>query len=180
MKNDFYTYAYLREDGTPYYVGKGRGKRAFSRARKGTRVPPRERILFLKKNLTEKEAFRHEVYMIAVLGRKDLGTGILRNRTGGGEGTSGVIRSEKWKEAHRKPRPLEVKRKISETKMGHEVSPETRRKISEGRKGKGCRPCSEETKAKIGEANRGHNRPWSELRWKRHRERQEQKKVEEG
>jgi hypothetical protein len=53
--------------------------------------PPKDksRIIFLKQNLTEEEAFRHEIYMIAVFGRKDLGTGILHNRTDGGDGSSG-------------------------------------------------------------------------------------------
>jgi len=91
---EYYTYAYLREDGTPYYIGKGRGNRAY---KKGSRVfapPPKNRIIKLKQNLTEEEAFNHEIYMIAVFGRKDLGTGILRNLTDGGEGVSGLIFSE--------------------------------------------------------------------------------------
>jgi len=86
----YYTYAYLREDGSPYYIGKGKGDRAY---RKGSREfdPPKDkqRILFLKKDLTEEDAFRHEIYMISVYGRKDLGTGILHNKTNGGEGRSG-------------------------------------------------------------------------------------------
>lgn len=88
MNNNFYTYAYLREDGTPYYVGKGHGKRAYDSTH-NVKVPDdKDRIIFLKQNLTEEEAFNHEKYMIAVLGRKDLGTGILRNMTDGGEGHS--------------------------------------------------------------------------------------------
>jgi len=91
--NDYYTYAYLREDKTPYYIGKGRGKRIYSKNR-GIKPPKDEsRIIFLKKNLTEVEAFKHEVYMIFVLGRKDLRTGILRNLTNGGEGASGHVKS---------------------------------------------------------------------------------------
>jgi len=97
--NRFYTYAYLREDRTPYYIGKGKDNRAYKK-RKGEIRPPKNksRIILLKQNLTEKEAFRHEIYMIAVLGRKDLGTGILRNRSDGGEGPSGYKHTEKNKE----------------------------------------------------------------------------------
>ena len=84
MKTEYYTYAYLREDKTPYYIGKGKDKRAY-RKHDYFNPPPKERIIILKKNLTEDEAYKHEIYMIAVLGRKDLGLGILRNRTNGGD-----------------------------------------------------------------------------------------------
>ena len=92
--NHFYTYAYLRKGArTPYYIGKGCGKRAYDSSH-NVKVPDdKDRIIFLKQNLTEEEAFNHEKYMIAVLGRKDLGTGILRNMTDGGEGRSGSIHS---------------------------------------------------------------------------------------
>ena len=97
----YYTYAYLREDGTPYYVGKGCRDRAFniySHKKNGIHVPfDKERIIFLKTNISEEESLRHEEYMIFVLGRKDLGTGILRNRTNGGDGASGAVRSEEHK-----------------------------------------------------------------------------------
>jgi hypothetical protein len=84
--NNYYTYAYLREDGTPYYIGKGRNKRINSIHRGGLLpLPPMERRIFLKKNLTEEEAFEHEKYMIALFGRKDLGNGILLNMSEGGE-----------------------------------------------------------------------------------------------
>jgi len=82
--NNYYTYAYLREDGTPYYIGKGRNKRIHNNHNK-IPLPPKNRRIFLKENLTEEEAFKHEIYMIAVFGRKDLGTGILLNMTNGGE-----------------------------------------------------------------------------------------------
>ena len=92
----FYTYAYLRKDGTPYYIGKGCKKRAYKNH--SIRIPKdRSRILILKKNLNEADAFKHEIYMIAILGRKDLGTGILHNRTDGGEGTSGFTHSTETK-----------------------------------------------------------------------------------
>ena len=92
MKNKYYTYAYLQDDGKPYYIGKGKGNRAYSNW--GRKIAPKpldsSKIIFLKKNLTEAQAFKHEIYMIAVLGRKDLGTVLLRNLTDGGDGVSGV------------------------------------------------------------------------------------------
>ena len=93
---EYYTYAYLRKDGTPYYIGKGTGRRAFNRNCKSVKIPDKDRILILKNNLTEEEAFNHEKYMIAVLGRKDLGTGILRNLTEGGEGFSSSTMKLFW------------------------------------------------------------------------------------
>jgi hypothetical protein len=99
--NNYYTYAYLREDGTPYYIGKGKGKRIDNPLHNSIHLPPKERRLILKQNLNEEEAFKHEIYMIAVFGRKDLGTGILRNMTNGGQGVSGRVASEKQKEKMR-------------------------------------------------------------------------------
>ena len=104
MMNDFYTYAYLRTDRTPYYIGKGKDDRCFIKGKKESINLPKDKskIIFLKQNLTEQEAFKHERYMIDVFGRKDLGTGILRNRTDGGDGVSGYIPSESVREARRR------------------------------------------------------------------------------
>jgi len=122
--NDYYTYAYLRKDKTPYYIGKGRGKRIYSKSRSIKAPKDKSLILYLKKNLTEAEAFKHEIYMIFVLGRKDLGTGILRNQTDGGEGASGAVRSE------------EAKKKISVANSGKTHTEETKKKMSEAKSGK--------------------------------------------
>ena len=148
--NNYYTYAYLREDGTPYYIGKGKKYRAYKKVGRYCKTPPKDRILFLKKNLSEQEALKHEIYMISVLGRKDIGTGILRNLTDGGEGQSGYITSE------------ETKRKIGKAHKGKLISEETRRKMSEAKSGnhytKGHK-LSEDHKRRISEANKGKKKP---------------------
>ena len=150
----YYTYAYLRKgDRTPYYVGKGHGKRAYDSTH-NVKVPDdKDRIIFLKQNLTEEEAFNHEKYMIAVLGRKDLGTGILRNMTDGGEGRSGSIHSPETIEKIRQANvniPEERRRKMSEKAKGRTHTEETKQKIRDKAK---CRTHTEETKQKIRQAN---------------------------
>ena len=145
--NEFYTYVYLREDRTPYYIGKGKGDRAYKKSKNDIKPPKdKSRVILLKQNLSENEAFNHEKYMIDIFGRKDLGTGILHNRTDGGEGSSGWVPSE------------ETRRKISEASkgntymLGKTLSEETKRKMSETRKGK---THSEETKKKQSEVKKG-------------------------
>jgi hypothetical protein len=120
----YYTYAYLRKDGTPYYIGKGKNNRAFYKTKNEIK-PPRDksRIIFLKQNLTEEEAFKHEKYMIAVFGRKDLETGILYNRTNGGEGISGLRLTEEQRKRRgeiQRGRPVKesVKLKIKNKLLG--------------------------------------------------------------
>ena len=159
----YYTYAYLREDRTPYYIGKGKGGRIYSKSRRIKPPKDKSRIIFLKKNLTEAEAFRHEIYMIDVFGRKDLGTGILQNLTNGGDGTSGWVPSEETRRKMSSRIPSEETRaKMSEARKGEKNhnygkthSEETRRKISEAQKGEKNhfygKTASEETRKKISE-----------------------------
>ena len=108
--NRFYTYAYLREDRTPYYIGKGKGNRIYSTSRRNNPPKDKSRVIYLKQNLTEEEAFKHEIYMIDVLGRKDLKTGILRNLTEGGEGFSSKQMELFWKKRNKEKRIKELKK----------------------------------------------------------------------
>ena len=98
----YYVYAYLRDDGTPYYIGKGKNKRAWSKGRKDTVYPPRDhsKIVFLESNLTNIGALALERRYIRWYGRKNQGTGILRNGTDGGEGGNGHIPSNETKDKH--------------------------------------------------------------------------------
>lgn len=110
----FYCYAYLRSEGTPYYIGKGKGKRAWKKG-KGEVYPPKDpiRIVILESNLTEIGAFALERFYIRWYGRKDLGTGILRNKTDGGDGTTNRFISE------------ETRIKIGLSSLGRKFEPRT-------------------------------------------------------
>ena len=78
--NDYYVYAYLREDETPYYIGKGCQNRHLD-CHGDIVVPPEERIVFLNENLTEQDSFRIEAEYIKTYGRKGIDPGgILENR----------------------------------------------------------------------------------------------------
>jgi hypothetical protein len=146
----------MRQNGTPYYYGKGSGQRAFSGPHK-VPIPERSRIL-LQYWASEIDAFEMEKFYIQLFGRKDIGTGILRNFADGGEGGfSGAIVSEEHKEKLRRlftgiPKSAETRRKLSEANLGKKHSEESCRKMSEQRKGNQYRlgiPHTAESRKKI-------------------------------
>jgi hypothetical protein len=153
----FYVYAYLRSSEsihgqkyTPYYIGKGCRDRATSKQRTIPKPSDLSCIVYVQEGLTEEEAFSLEKYCIALYGRIDNKTGILRNLSDGGDGPAGTIPSE------------ETKRKIAEAGRGRKHTPESIRKISKAQlKDKNHmwgKTISQETRLKISNANKGLKR----------------------
>jgi len=153
---DYYIYAYLREDGTPYYIGKGKNNRLHEYHTKYVKLPPRDRRIVLKQFDTEQEAYNHEIYMIDILGRKDIGTGILIDRTPGGDNPP--------------------KNNVAGWNKGLKMNfgPERGKKISKALKGK---PKSKEHCAAVSEAMKGKT-PWNKgkSRFKSEEDRIQQKR----
>ena len=170
----YYTYAYLREDGTPYYIGKGKGDRLYRKVGKPCATPKdKNKIIHLKTNLTEEEAFNHERYMIFILGRKDLGTGILLNKSDGGEGRSGYIPTEELKRNQSEKmkgenNPLYGKKGKDSPRYGKKHTQETKDKIRKSLQGnvisQKCRQVvSEKNKVnQLGEKNSFYGRKHTE------------------
>lgn len=139
----FYAYMYLRTDGTPYYVGKGVGNRVFN-SMPGHRPPKdRSRILILER-VSDQDAIATEMELIRNWGRKDIGTGILHNRTAGGDGSVGY-----------KHTAAELE-KMRVTHAGRRLSPATEF-TSETWKGRKRPPFSDEHRRKLSAAKKGQN-----------------------
>jgi hypothetical protein len=111
----FYVYVYRdprpTKDNQPVYVGKGTGDRDISHWAKGSHNKPfQDFISHLKQRglvavcqrvfetEDEQEAFAKERELITLYGRRDIGTGTLFNRTDGGEGVAGSVKTEEQKQ----------------------------------------------------------------------------------
>lgn len=152
--NNFYVYFLRRPDrddplnpgqGQPFYVGKGSNGRVnehrkeakallHKSGRKSIKVTIIHKLWkqgldfkedIIHNNLIEQEAFVYEIQMIAIYGRVNNKTGCLANLTDGGEGQHGAIRSN------------EMKQKLREAHIGKTHTDETKKEMSESRKGKG-------------------------------------------
>ena len=152
----FYTYMWMRGNGTPYYVGKGKERRAYTSANHNVLRPESDARIFIQYWGSEYEAFEMEKWFIAFFGRKDNNTGILRNLTDGGENPPRQLGNQ---HAKGKKHSAEANARKSERGKLRKQSAETKEKLSRIKKGKSNGlegiPKTEETKQKIREAHLG-------------------------
>jgi len=162
IKGGNFTYGDYKFDYEPFYIGKGCKERCNdhifdcklktstfknNKIKKILSLGLTPIILKVSENLFEIDAFEIEKKLIQVIGRRDLKKGPLTNLTDGGEGFSGLIKSD----LHRQ--------RLSESNLGKKLSEETKRKISLSLIGKIGRNTgnkhSEETKKQISETKKG-------------------------
>ena len=111
LPTGFYAYVWLRENGTPYYVGKGSHDRAYDTRNHRVHCPKVLERIVIYPAQSEDEAFETEIALIWYYGRKDLKLGCLRNLTDGGENPP------KGRRKGQRP-TLETREKIAKTLTG--------------------------------------------------------------
>lgn len=170
MANVFYVYEHWRPDlDVPFYVGKGKGKRACKMKERGShhrnivnklaKLGMCVEVRLVAHSLTEQDAFDLEVKRIAEW--RSIGV-LLCNKTNGGDGVSGLVMG---KNARAKMSLAKIGRLGIKTMLGRKHKPETIEKMSLAKKGKKpnnfgkkCKkrpPISEETRLKMSAAKKG-------------------------
>jgi hypothetical protein len=161
----YYVYAHYKkgEENIPFYVGKGRKRRAWQTNKRSEfwhnvvkKYGCDVRILY--DDLSESDAFWIECKLIEMFGRADKGLGPLVNHTDGGEGASGNIQSK------------ELKKQKSKKMKGRVYDEERRNNIAKGKIGNNYnkgKALSEDrkrkiSKAQLGEKNHRYGISWSE------------------
>lgn len=163
-------YGNVEFDHVPFYIGKGHGKRIkdhlspwyikndFNLHKKkiikkilGTGEKPIIKTIF--DGLSEKSAFRREIFLIKTIGRHDLKTGVLVNHSDGGEGTVGRVMTDDMKKKISERRKLEWLRPGYREKM--KIALTGRSSWNRGKTG----VISEENRKKLADFQRGHISP---------------------
>lgn len=185
----YYVYEHWRLDRDEcFYVGKGKGYRAYSRhsrnrfhkaiCEKLKNIGSAFEVRIVASGLTEQEAFTIEIERIQFW--RDAGAD-LANATKGGEGVSGLVMSEEAREKMRlrklgkkqtpeqiekriaplrgRKQPPEAIEKSAQHRRGKKLSQDHKEKIAKAHKGK---IVSLEARASLSKANGG--KPWSEKR----------------
>lgn len=132
MNKVFYVYVLKYPDGTPFYVGKGKGNRLDAHIKEAEMnkalefIGNPQKISIIRKiwrnggqvikekvveNLTEEQAFEIEIELIQKYGLRNHG-GLLANLTYGGEGTSGYEYTwEQWEQLKQRAKQVGETRK---------------------------------------------------------------------
>ncbi len=165
MNNEqkYYVYKYVDPTtNTPFYIGKGQGDRYIYHLKNlNDNTNPHKTnkikkllnegyvpiINLIKTGLTETQSFELEKKLIKKYGRIDLGDGCLVNLSDGGEGQSGWVPTEEYKNnmskstsgnkngMFGKKHTEETKNKIRQKSIGRKLNDSHRNKMSENRTG---------------------------------------------
>ncbi len=139
----------------PYYVGKGRGNRAYSKQHSVPVPADRANIVIVLSGLSENSAFDEERRLIVLYGRIDNGTGCLQNRTDGGEGTSGYPMVHSLEARAKISASLKSQELPTSFKPGHQHSPEVCARLSASAKERMTPEMRAQISAKLKEVGAG-------------------------